>query len=342
MARPDFRGTASRRLSEERELSPAIISLLSPEGSGRTKAIRQVPVGRIDANPEQPRLSFDEAALAELSASVVEHGVLQPVLVRPLEAGRYELIAGERRWRAAKMAGLETIPAMIEEIDDDTALEIAIIENLQREDLSPLDEAMMYDRMTSEHGYSVRKLAQKLGKDKGYVENRLRLADAPPEIRNLVSLRKDTVSHAYELLKVEDPRKRRRLAEQVASGELSLVRLREKIEGRRHRPPGEATGAESGQPKGRGHRAAEPETVEATAAWTGVRPPEIREDSLISAKGHLAEALDELVMVLRSPDALDAIGDVDRGNLAKYLTISKLKLENAIALVRSGTTDREF
>jgi ParB family transcriptional regulator, chromosome partitioning protein len=338
LARPDFRGTAARRLSEERELSPAIISLLSPEGSTRTTSIRQVPVGRIEANPDQPRLTFDETTLAELSSSVQEHGVLQPILVRPLEGGRYQLIAGERRWRAAKMAGLKTIPAMIEEIDDDTALEIAIIENLQREDLSPLDEAIMYDRMTSEHGYSVRKLAQKLGKDKGYIENRLRLADAPPEIRQLVSLRKDTVSHAYELLKVEDPRKRRRLAEQVASGELSLVRLREKIEGRRTRPAAEAADAGDAG-KGRGRRAAEAD--EATAAWTGVRPVELREDSLITAKGHLAEALDELVMVLRSPEALDEFGDVDRGNLAKYLTISKLKLENAIALVRSGTTERE-
>ena len=346
MARPDFRGTAARRLSEERELSPAIISLLSPEGSTRATSIRQVPVGRIEANPDQPRLTFDEATLAELSSSVKEHGVLQPVLLRPLPGGQYQLIAGERRWRAAKMAGLETIPAMIEEIDDDTALEIAIIENLQREDLSPLDEAMMYDRMTSEHGYSVRKLAQKLGKDKGYIENRLRLADAPPEIKQLVSLRKDTLSHAYELLKVENPRRRQRLAQQVAAGELSLVRLREKIEGRRARPSDEAdTATEAAAPKGRGRRSAEAESeaesVEATAAWTGVRPTEIREDSLISAKGHLAEALDELVMVLRSPEALDAFGDVDRGNLAKYLTISKLKLENAIALVRSGTADRE-
>ena len=94
----------------------------------------------------------------------------------------------------------------------------------------------MYDRMVREHGYSIRKLADKLGKDKGYLENRLRLADAPPEIRELVSLRKDTLSHAYELMKVEDPKKRRRLADQVARGELTLVKLRDKIEGRRTRP----------------------------------------------------------------------------------------------------------
>ena len=94
----------------------------------------------------------------------------------------------------------------------------------------------MYDRMVREHGYSIRKLADKLGKDKGYLENRLRLADAPPEVRELVSLRKDTLSHAYELMKVDDPKKRRRLAAQVARGELTLVKLRDKIEGRRTRP----------------------------------------------------------------------------------------------------------
>src|SRR6185369_16235191 len=144
--------------------------------------------------------------------------------------GDYQLIAGERRWRASKAAGLETIPALVEEIDDETAMEIAIIENLQREDLSPLDEASMYDRMIRDHGYSVRRLAQKLGKDKGYLENRLRLADAPAEIRQLVSLRKDTLSAAYELMKVDDQKKRQRLAGQVARGELTLAKLHEKIE----------------------------------------------------------------------------------------------------------------
>ena len=188
MPRPDFRSTAARRLSEERELSPNIINLLSPEGSQRPTGVRYIPVDRIQPNPAQPRTTFDEAALAELAASINEHGVLQPVLVRPKpdDPHNYQIVAGERRWRASRLAGLHDLPALIEQIDDDTALEIALIENLQREDLSPLEEAVMYERMVTDHGYSVRKLAQKIGKDKGYDENRQRLADAPTEIKQLV------------------------------------------------------------------------------------------------------------------------------------------------------------
>ena len=330
MARTDFRAAAARRLSEERELSPAIVSLLSAEHTGHSSGVRVIPIAQISPNPQQPRLAFDATSLEELAASIREHGVLQPILVRPRGNNQYELIAGERRWRASKTAGADSIPALVEDIDDDTALEIAIIENLQREDLSPLDEAAMYDRMVREHGYSVRKLAQKLGKDKGYLENRLRLADAPDDVRQLVSLRKDTLSHAYELMKVEDPKKRKRLGEQVARGELTLLKLRDKIEGRRARvaveAPVDVAADESGDDV----------TAEADAAWTGRRPAPLTDDSLVSAKQQLSEAVEELVGVLRMPDVVATIGPVDRANLAKYLTIAKLKLENAIALVRSG------
>jgi ParB family chromosome partitioning protein len=335
LARTDFRAAAARRLSEERELSPAIVSLLSNDRQGRARGgVRNIDVDRIEPNPEQPRLAFDEETLQELAASIREHGVLQPILVRPLDGGGFQLIAGERRWRASKAAGLETIPALVEEIDDDTALEISIIENLQREDLSPLDEAAMYDRMVREHGYSVRRLAQKLGKDKGYLENRLRLADAPEEVRELVSLRKDTLSHAYELMKVEDPKKRRRLAAQVAKGELTLIKLRDKIEGRpaRSAPTGpleEDTATDPGDPT----------ADDAEAAWTGRRhdisAASLGEDSLVAAKQQLSEAVESLMDILRAPDVVGGIAAVDRANLAKYLTIAKLRLENAIAVVRS-------
>jgi ParB family transcriptional regulator, chromosome partitioning protein len=322
LARPDFRAYAARRLSEERELSPSIVSLLSAEG-GRTIGVRNVPIDRIEANPDNPRVIFDESALEELAASIREHGVLQPVLIRPRGPSQFQLVAGERRWRAARLAGLATIPALVEELDDDVALEIAIIENLQREDLSPLEEASMYDRMIKDRGYSVRKLAQKLGKDKGYLENRLRLADAPEEIRDLVSVRKDTLSHAYELMKIEDPKKRRRLAGQVARGELSLVKLREKIEGR----PVRATAPDDGP-----GRASADEVDVDDDAGSAVVPT--GDDALVLAKTQFHDALASLIAVLRSQEFTSSVSPNDRQNLAKYLTISKLTLENVITVVR--------
>ena len=337
MARTDFRAAAARRLSEDTELSPTIVSLLTPGSPTRSIGVRIVHVDHIEPNPEQPRLVFEQAALDELAASIREHGVLQPILVRPLGSNTYQIVAGERRWRASRLAGLETIPALIEDIDDDTALEIAIIENLQREDLTPLDEAAMYDRMVHEHGYSIRKLADKLGKDKGYLENRLRLADAPPEIRELVSLRKDSLSHAYELMKVEDPKKRRRLAAQVARGELTLIKLRDKIEGRRpradHAPRGVVErAADVADPSRDG------DGTDRDGLWTSDAAAPTRtisDDSLVNAKQSLVDAVDELVGVLGSAEVRGSIGATDRANLAKYLTIAKLRLENAIALVRS-------
>ena len=337
MARPDFRAAAARRLSEERELPPAIVSLLSPETTHRSTGVKVIPVDRIESNPRNPRLAFDEATLEELASSIREHGVLQPILVRPVDENRFQLVAGERRWRASKIAGQATIPALVEEIDDDTAMEISIIENLQREDISVLDEAAMYDRMIREHGYSIRKLAEKLGKDKGYLENRLRLADAPPEVRELVSLRKDTLSHAYELMKVSDPKKRKKLADQVARNELSLVKLRERIEGRPARPTDEAVEEVTPAPVA---PAADPEPdPEDWTARHGAAEP-VRDDTLVAAKQQLNDAVEEMLDVIRNPEVLSAIGSTDRTNLAKYLTIAKLRLENAIAVVRTGDPDR--
>ncbi len=325
MARPDFRAVAARRLSEEGELSPSVVSLLSAEGS-KSLGVRHVPVDRIEPNPENPRLLFEESALEELASSIREHGVLQPILVRPAGRDQYQLVAGERRWRAAIRAGLATIPSLVEELDDEAALEIAVIENLQREDLSPLEEATMYDRMVKDHGYSIRKLAQKLGKDKGYLENRLRLADAPEEIRALVSVRKDTLSHAYELMKIDDPKKRKRLAAQVASGQLSLLKLRERIEGRPRRAATADPDAWERESAGLGSDESEA-LPPPTAVLTG-------DDALLTAKAQFQEALGELLAVLRSSAFDESANATDRQNLAKYLTISKLTLENAITVVR--------
>ena len=337
MARPDFRAAATARLNEERTqgLSQNVLSLLNADETTvvRPAAVRNVPVDKVTPNPNQPRLAMDKAGLEDLTNSVREHGVLQPILVRPQPNGHYQLIAGERRWRAAQGAGMQTIPALIEEIDDETALEIAVIENLQREDLSPIDEAMIYDKMIREHGYSIRKLAQKLGKDKGYLENRLRLADAPDEIRQLVSVRKDTLSHAYELLKVDDPKKRKHLADMVARGELSLIKLREKIDG----APRAKRAASGSAPKGSPGTVEDAIEAEAEANWlaTASKKP-LTDDSLIAVRAHLTDAMADLIAVLQS-DVIKNIDDTDRQNLVKYLMIVRVRVENAIGLVRRGS-----
>jgi len=315
--RPAFSENIHRLFDEAQatELAPGIVSLI--ESRATQAQIREVPIARILPNPAQPRHSYEEDSLTELADSIREHGVLQPVLVRPV-GGQYELIAGERRWRASRMAQRDTLPAIVVEFDDETALEVSIIENLQREDVSPLEEAAMFSKMM-ELGYSVRQLAQKIGKDKGYVENRMRLADAPPEIRELVSVRKDTLSHAYELMKVRDERTRRRLAKKVAAGELSLARLRSFTVGGEPTTPVEAV-----KPKRRARTAA--------GALAAARDAD---DALVNNRVRLAGAVDELVDLLSQRELIDEIPDTNRDNLARYLTVTKLKLENAIAIIRA-------
>jgi ParB family chromosome partitioning protein len=334
LAKPDFRAAASARLNEERgqELSAGVLSLLHADESTqvRPSAVRNVQTDRVDPNPNQPRLAIDPGNLDDLTASVREHGVLQPILVRPTGA-RYQLVAGERRWRAAMAAGLDVIPALIEEVDDETALEISIIENLQREDLSPLDEALIYDRMIRQFGYSIRKLAQKLGKDKGYLENRLRLADAPQEIRDLVAARKDTLSHAYELLKVTDPRRRKKLADAVARGELSLVKLREKIDEAARQKRARTAATKSARAAGTLEDSFE---AEAGANWQRISPKDpLSDDSLIAARSKLNDSLTDMIALLQS-DVMQTIDERDRQNLIKFLMISRVRIENAIGLVR--------
>jgi len=173
----------------------------------------------------------------------------------------------------------------------------------------------------------VRQLAQKVGKDKGYVENRLRLTDAPPDIRELVSLRKDTISHAYELMKIGDERKRRRLAKRIVAGELSLARLR-LITGTRADPVAEVTGEK--QPRRRAKTVAG-QVAHARAA----------DDALMGARSKLADGIDDLVDILRQPELLEQIPEVNRANFAKHLTITKLKIENAIAIIRAGAPAHE-
>ena len=323
---PAFRENIHRLFDEAQatDLAPGIVSLI--ESRATQAQIREVPVGKILPNPAQPRLSYDEDSLTELADSIREHGVLQPILVRP-SGSKFELIAGERRWRASGMAGRETIPAIVVEFDEQTALEVSIIENLQREDVSPLEEAEMFRKMTETFGYSVRQLAQKVGKDKGYVENRLRLAGAPADIRELVSLRKDTISHAYELMKIGDERKRRRLAKRIAAGDLTLAKLRI------------ITGTGEEEPTKEGAERAPRRRAKTVAGQ--VAAAKAADDALMGARSKLSEGVDDLVDILRQPELMEQIPEVNRANFAKHLQITKLKIENAIAIIRAGAPPRD-
>ena len=174
---------------------------------GRAKGQRQVPIEFLRPNPRNPRKTFVEDDLDDLTASIRERGIIQPIVVRtlPALADVYEIIAGERRWRAAQRAGLHEVPVVVVEADDRTALEIAIIENVQRADLNPLEEAAGYEQLIAEFGYSQNDLGQVIGKSRSHVANTLRLLKLPASIKGLVNDGSLSAGHARALLAVSDP-----------------------------------------------------------------------------------------------------------------------------------------
>ena len=157
-------------------------------------------VGEIEPNRTQPRKEFNDAALAELADSIQQHGVLQPLLVRPIFGGGYQIVAGERRWRAARMAGISEVPAVIREMNDSEVMELALIENLQREDLNPLEEAQGYQSLIETYGFTQEEVAKTVGKSRPTVTNALRLLNLPKEILDMVNSGKLSAGHARTLL----------------------------------------------------------------------------------------------------------------------------------------------
>lgn len=168
-------------------------------------ADRKVPIEFISPNPRNPRRRFAEADLADLAASIREHGIVQPIVVRPATGGRYEIIAGERRWRAAQLAGVTEVPVIVREVDDRVALEIAIIENVQRSDLNPVEEASGYQSLIDEHNYTQSDLAQVIGKSRSHVANTLRLLKLPPDVRQMLTDGALSAGHARTLVTVDQP-----------------------------------------------------------------------------------------------------------------------------------------
>jgi ParB family chromosome partitioning protein len=221
------------------------LAALLPDAAGAPAGERLLEVApeHIDPNPHQPRQHIDPERLAELARSMTEQGVVQPLVVRRL-GSRYQIIAGERRWRAAQQAGLAKLPVIVREASDGELLEIALVENIQREELNPIEEASAYRRLITELGYSQEQVANRVGKDRSTVANVLRLLRLPREIRALIAGQKLSPGHARPLLSLTDPEAQTRIAQQIVEKGLSVreVERRVKVAGR---PP--SAGGRSGR-----------------------------------------------------------------------------------------------
>jgi ParB family chromosome partitioning protein len=205
--------------------------------------LQEIDVSSIQPNPYQPRDQFDEEALGALADSIREVGVLQPVLVRPTGEG-YELIAGERRWRAARRVGLQRIPALVRETDDSAALEQALVENLQREELNPLEEAGAYQQLIEDFGLTHEQVATRAGRSRASVTNTLRLLSLPPSIQRMVREKQLTMGHARALLGTPDRAFQEHLARQVTTDDLSVRAVEEAVRVHNQAPSGPDTAAE--------------------------------------------------------------------------------------------------
>ncbi|MCU1455401.1 MAG: parB [Acidimicrobiales bacterium] len=204
----------------------------SEVGANANAALRDLPTSQIEPNPNQPRGHFDEESLVSLTESVRELGVLQPVLVRPVGPERYELIAGERRWRAAKRAGLPSIPAVVRTIDEVHSLEQALVENLHREDLNPLEEAAAYQGLIEDFGLTHDDVARRVGKSRSAVSNTLRLFALPPGIQKLVAEGQLAAGHARALLGTPDRAFQEALARRAVVEDLSVREVEEAVRAR--------------------------------------------------------------------------------------------------------------
>lgn len=239
---------SKRRLG--RGLAALIGEMDQPVPVGETRPSvspdRTLPIEFVSRSPKNPRRHFDEAELQDLAGSIRQHGIVQPVVVRTIAGGnRFEIIAGERRWRAAQLAGLVEIPVIIRDVDDRTALELAIVENVQRADLNPLEEALGYDQLIAEHGYTQNDLGEIIGKSRSHVANSLRLLKLPEPVRDMLAEGSLSAGHARALVSTPDPVA---LAKVIAAKGMS-VRDAERLAQNHIKSQGASQPAEAREPK---------------------------------------------------------------------------------------------
>ena len=211
-------------MAKKKGLGKGLEALLidnSTEELGSSSAVK-LKLSEIEPNKNQPRKNFDEEALAELSHSIELHGVIQPLLVRPMPDGSYQLVAGERRWRASRMAGLIEVPVVIKELTDAQVAELALVENLQREDLDPIEEALGYKELSEKYDYTQEEISNLVGASRPAIANALRLLTLPEEIIKLVSSKELSAGHARALLTLEDDKAKIELAKLVIKEDISV------------------------------------------------------------------------------------------------------------------------
>ncbi|MGY4688224.1 ParB/RepB/Spo0J family partition protein [Salibacterium sp. K-3] len=208
-----------------RRLGRGLNALIQDEGS----QVEEIKVGELRPNPYQPRKTFTGEAIEELKDSIVEHGILQPLIVRKSIKG-YEIVAGERRFRAAKTAGLETVPAVIKELDDEKLMEVALIENLQRENLNPVEEAKAYEKLLKYLGVTQDELSQRLGKSRPHIANHLRLLQLPAEVQQKLAEKKLSMGHGRTLLGLEEKQKAAEIVQKIEKESLNVRQTEELVQ----------------------------------------------------------------------------------------------------------------
>jgi ParB family chromosome partitioning protein len=225
--------------------APAPVAQAAPSQAAANDGPRGIAIDLVQRNPQQPRKSFDETELNELASSIRTHGVLQPILVRPLAGGKFEIVAGERRWRAAQKAGLHSIPAVVRELNEVEVLEIAIVENVQRTDLNPLEEAQGFQALIDRFGRTQQEIADAVGKSRPHIANMLRLLALPDDLQEMVRDGRLSAGHARAILTAPDPRT---LAQRAISEGLNVrevERLAQQAKDEKHGPRVSSPSAES-------------------------------------------------------------------------------------------------
>ena len=207
----------------------ALIDVQPTVQTSGSSSIDEVEISKIEANPDQPRTNFNEEALQELAASIAELGVVQPITIREIGPDKYMIIAGERRFRASKIAGLTKIPAYIKRVSDETMMEMALVENIQREDLNAIEIALTYQRLLDEYKFTQEKLSDRVGKKRATVANYLRLLKLPAEIQLGLTKKEIDMGHARALINVQDPTKMIKLYEEVVAKGYSVRKVEELV-----------------------------------------------------------------------------------------------------------------